>query len=659
MSNYYTKKKKRQWLTSPYMLLTFRLLTALVLLSVSRWMMYVFNMPLFQGVELPEALKLYFVGLRFDLVVLAYLNIPLILYYCFPVHNENNNALQKTIDIIYIVANSTAFMLNVIDILYFRFIGKSISTELFQFFGNSNANSGGLAIQIFTDYWYMLLIGLLFVIVLIVVARWTKLRHNDNRLTSQWYLGQIASLLIFTILTIIACRGGMQPRPVNVSTALRYTTPQNVPIILNTPFAVIKGSAAPTLNEYHFTDHPSFSPIHHLDTVNRYLLPDDSIANNVVLIILDSYGQEMSGYYNPYIRHRLTPFLDSLLGKSLTFDGMANGQRSVESLPALLSGIPSLMDAYFLTSSFRSNDIDGLGTQLKKHGYQTSFFHSGYNNTIDVASFAKRAGFDRYFGRSEYYSHTDQDIRKGNIDVPFLQYAIRIFDTTQTPFASVVFTTSTHRRARLPEHFELPPDGYSWSNIEKSIYYTDCALRRFFAEASTKEWYDNTLFVITSNHSNTEHHHPKYNNIWGMYKIPIAFFQPKSIAPEKTSELAQQTDLNVSILSALCITDTVFSFGRNVFDSLSKPFTISYLNHSYHYSDGKYLIQSDGTKTIGVYRIDTDSLLHNNLIDHIQCPDLHNLLSEHIQEYNNRMIHNILTVDNDYLNGKTEDTIHY
>ncbi len=659
MSNYYTRKKKDRWLVSPLMLLTFRLLIALLLLSVSRWMIYVFNMPFFQGLTLLEALKLYLVGLRFDLVVLAYLNIPLILYYCLPFRNANHKALQKTIDIIYILANSIAIMLNVIDILYFRFIGKSVTSELFEFFGNGNVGSGSLAVQIFFDYWYMIVIGLLYVIVLIVVTRWTKLRHGNDQLTSQWYWGQIAGLLVFAFLTIIACRGGLQARPINASTALRYTTPQNAPIILNTPFSIIKGASSSSLQEYHFTDHPSFSPIHYLDTANRCILPDDSIPDNLVLIILDSYGQEMSSYYNPCLQHRFTPFLDSLLNNSLTFDGMANGLRSVESLPALLSGIPSLMDTYFLTSPFRSNDIDGLGTQFKKHGYQTSFFHSGYSNTIDVASFAKRVGFDLYFGRAEYNTTTDREIDSGYVKVPFLQHAIRIFDTAQTPFASVIFTTSSPRRNLYAECFDLPSESQVWSRFEKSVYYTDCALRDFFVQASTKDWYDNTLFVITANHVNAEHYHPKYNNIWGMYKIPVAFFQPKRVTPKKTSEIAQQTDLNVSILSALGMTDTVFSFGRNVFDSLSTPASISYLNHCYHYSDGKYLIQSDGLKTVGVYRIDTDSLLQNNLVGHIQCRDLHDELSERLQEHNNRMIHNLLHVNKEAPNGQTEDTIHY
>ena len=155
-------------------------------------------------------------------------------------------------------------------------------------------------------------------------------------------------------------------------------------------------------------------------------------------------------------------------------------------------------------------------------------------------------------------------------------------------------------------------------------------------------WYDRTLFVITADYSNNEHFQPEYSNVWGMYSIPIAFYYPNRIKPIRSDEIAQQIDLGPSILSALEVNDTLFSFGRNLFDTLSEPSFVSYYNLTYQYCDGTYLVQSDGERPFGIFKPISDSLLNDNLIDRLQCPDVYDKLYRFLQEYNGRMIHNEL-----------------
>ena len=175
----------------------------------------------------------------------------------------------------------------------------------------------------------------------------------------------------------------------------------------------------------------------------------------------------------------------------------------------------------------------------------------------------------------------------------------------------------------------------------------------FFKTAATKAWFDHTLFVITADHANTEHYDDAFNSVWGMYAVPIAFYYPGKIAPNRTSEMAQQTDIGASILSALNVTDTIFSFGRNLFDTLQQPAWITFINQTYQFSDGHYLIQSDGQKAVGVFNLDQDKKVEHNIINHIQCPDLHLILQEQLQSYTNRMINNRLTYE------QATDSIHY
>ena len=230
--SYYSNRKKRPRLSLPVIKLVMRLLIVLVLFSLSRWLIYIFNLDFFNHLGLGESLRLFFSGMRFDLVVIGYANIPIILLFCLPFKFIYNKVVQTIGNIYYVLVNSVIILFNIIDVIYFRFIGKRMTSEFFQFFGNSDENIGPIVGQVFVDYWYMLFLAVLFILLLVVVANQTKLKKEEVVITNRWYFLQWMSLIIFAALTPIACRGGLQAKPVNMMTALKYADSHNVPIVL-------------------------------------------------------------------------------------------------------------------------------------------------------------------------------------------------------------------------------------------------------------------------------------------------------------------------------------------------------------------------------------------------------------------------------------------
>lgn len=654
------KKKKLNLLSRPAVKLLFRLVMVLLLFSLSRWLIYVFNTDFFHHLTLKQALWLYLMGMRFDMVVIATINIPVILFFCLPFKFIYNRMLQSVVSIYYVVVNSAIVLLNMLDAINFRFIGKRMTSEVFTGLHITEDVFWSMIGQFVVDYWYILVLMVLLVMVLWVVSVRTRLEPEALENDDFWPSVQWVSLLVFAILTPIAARGGLQKRPVDMTTAAQYADSQNMPILLNAPFIIAKSPTSHLLVERHYfnDDEMDFSPIHCSTQPQRFVADSLGFQPNLVFIVLESFGQEMIGYYNPDRRYQLTPFLDELLKQSLTFDGRANGRRPNEALPSLFSGLPSLMDVDFQVSPYAGNKVDGIGTVLGAHGYRTSMFHGVFNEAKIFDEYALSTGIDRYCGRAEYNNDDDFDGRLGIFDGPFMQFCLDALDTTAQPFATVVYTLSSQHPYTLPKGFVMPDESYFWSGFEKTVYYADCALRDFFAEAQTKPWFDSTLFVITADHANTEHYLSEYSNIWGMYSIPIAFYMPSVIKPYRSSEIVQQIDLNLSIIAALGINDTVFSFGRNVFDTVSTPFNITYINQTYQYSDGQYLIQSDGDRTFGVFNIRRDPDVDDNLIEHIQCDDLSRKMKEIIQQYNNRVINNQLFIDKEAWHEQAEDTLY-
>jgi phosphoglycerol transferase MdoB-like AlkP superfamily enzyme len=591
-----------------------------------------------------------FIGIRFDLSALALLNLPVVFLLLIPVRFKYNKYYLKAVFIIAMIVNSLAILLNLIDTIYFRYISKRTTFELFQFFGNKNENIDGLLIQFLTDFWYMLVMFLILWVLLFKAISFFKTGESSVFKRHNWYLLHSLFFIVGLAMSVVLFRGGLQLKPISLITAANYTSSQNIPLLINSPFSIIKTLKNKSIPDFHFYAEDSieqiYTPVHEKLRVNRFGLDSGFKNANVVILILESFGRDYIGYYNNS-QPTCTPFLDSLLGQSLTFEGFANGRRSIEALPGILSGIPSLMDIDFPSSPYVNNKIDGLGTLLLKKGYHTSFFHGGNNGTMSFDVFARSAGFMHYYGRNEYDNETDFDGKWGIFDKPFLQFAANKFATFDQPFISAIFTLSSHHPYTIPlEDKDLLK--ISENSSEASIRYTDRSLREFFITSEKMDWYQNTIFIITADHTPEHARSVYFQSSMGIFAVPVAFYIPGKNIRLATAEIAQHIDI---LSSCMALTgnadDTVFSFGRNVFDSVSEPFTINYINGVYQYSDGKFVMKHDGNHALGFYNLENDSLLQQNAIEQYKNEAIlsRKNLQAIIQQYNNRMNHNKLTAE--------------
>ena len=626
-----------------------RLSAMLLLLAFSRWLLFLFNTGNFPNLSVGEQFKLFFIGMRFDIWTLIIANLPFLVFYGIPLEFKYNKSYRQIIDILFVITNTLSITLNLIDVIYYRYIDKRMTSELFGFAQHTDDNQGGLIKQFLVDFWFMVVIFAVFLFLIILLTRKTKVKPIEIKNRGRWYLTRTLIFLALVAASIIGLRGGLQNKPMSIITAANYTKTQNIPLVLNTPFTIGRGASGEVLKPLHFYDEDEieqlYSPIHNDLTVNRFI--DKTIPGyNIIIIILESHGQEMVKFYNQRRATTITPFLDSLLEQSLVFDGMANGRQSIEALTSILSGLPSLMSKDYVESRYAANRLDGFGSILKQHGYSTAFFHGGNNGTMNFNASAISAGFDNYYGRNEYGNDDDYDGVWGISDMPFLKFTAQKVNDMEKPFAAGVFTLSSHHPFKLPKGYELPEGDYK-TDFEKTMRYTDDAMRHFFETISNYSWFDSTIFIIVGDHVNPEHRFDNYLNGYGQYQIVTAFYAPSVIKPLNTNILAQQTDIGVSLLAALGYNDTVFSFGRNVFDSLQEPCFASYLNNIYEYSDGRYMLQSDGQNITSVFDIKEDPCLTNDLYhegDDDAWDELNGKFRMHLQQYTNRMINNKLYI---------------
>ncbi len=371
-----------------------------------------------------------------------------------------------------------------------------------------------------------------------------------------------------------------------------------------------------------------------------------------MIILLESFSREHIGSLNrAYESGRyqgFTPFLDSLIPHGLYFDAYANGKTSIQGIPAALSGIPSLMNESFIQSNYASGKYTSIAGLLKPKGYTTAFFHGGTNGTMGFDAYTKLVGFDHYYGRNEYNNEKDYDGKWGIRDEEFFQYVGKTINGFQQPFAAALFTLSSHHPYYVPPKYinlfrkgKLP--------IQQSVMYADHALKEFFYSVRHMPWYNNTLFVITSDHT-SEGYYPFYKSDVGQYSIPLLFLKPGSNLKGKQTIVAQQTDIMPTVLNYLGYDKPYLAFGSDLLDTVSSQpfFSIHYITGIYGLMKDGYYLESDGAKTTSLFDLKNDLLQKKNLRGsrpEIQS-ELESFLKAYLQQYNNRLIENRLIIEN-------------
>ncbi|NPD46207.1 LTA synthase family protein [Lentimicrobium sp. S6] len=615
----------------------------LLVLVLSRVSLYVFNFQLFSGFTTSDIAWAIFVGLRFDLSVLFMLSALFIIGNTIPMPFRSAKVFQAIIKVPTLIALTLAIFLNLSDAIYYRFTLKRMTFDIFSYL-SSMETFWEVAPRFLVDFWYAFLMAIVLLVFLVFSFNGVRVKVNRNPWSIKTFILQTVIFIVSMGIVIIGIRGGFQLKPINIVDASLHAPARLSPVVLNTPFTIIKSVGQTGLElKSDFTEvelEKNYQPVQSYPPLDSVPEP----IKNVVVLILESFSSEHIGYLSH--QKSFTPFLDSLFEHSLVFSGIANGKRSIEGIPAILSALPTLSDESFLNSPYAGNQIEGLAHSLNHYNYQTAFFHGGNNGTMSFDAYASAAGFQEYYGKNEYPNPEDYDGHWGIWDEKYLQYFTEELTEFKEPFLAALFTLSSHHPYQIPaEYTGKFPKGKL--QIQQAIAYSDFALKQFFTSAKTKDWYQNTLFVITADHT-SEGAEAAYQNSLGQFSIPIAFFAPGDTLMTRRSKkkLVQQTDIYPSILHYLGMQDSIIAFGNSIFEGSSRIFAVNYFNGNLQMMDEEYLLQMEDGNPKSLYEYRKDSLLKNNVLNKRDINDLVTFEKAFQQQYNNRMIQNQIRIKN-------------
>lgn len=639
---------KRRHEANEYLVMVYRFAIVMFLYSAGRIIFYLFNAPMFPKVDFTSFLRIMRGGVMFDVSAVLYLNVIYFLLYLLPLPFKFKGWYQRMLKWIFMIFNGAGLAFNYIDIVYYPFILKRTTASMFDVAGY-DAGNYRLILRFFYDFWYIVL--MLLITLLLLSKFYSLLKPIPTFKVKSWKYGilSLLSIVVFATLSVIGMRGGYMPstRPISMNNAGKYVnSPEEMSLVHNTPFCIIRtwGKKAFEVKNYFSSE----------DELNRIYTPvrvpnvgEPMKKDNVVVIILESFSREFIGSLNTQLNNGqykgYTPFLDSLISKSLVFpNAFANGRKSIDAIPSVTASIPALVLPYVI-SERSGNRINSLASLLSKEGYETAFFHGAPNGSMGFDAFTKIAGYHRYVGKNEYGNDNGFDGVWGIWDEPFFQFFADEMNQMKEPFLTTIFSVSSHHPFKVPEQYKarFPEEHIP---LQKCIRYTDLALKEFFAKASKMPWFKNTLFVITSDHC-SESDFKEYRTSVNYYAAPLIFFKGDGSLSGKDESLAQQIDIMPSILGYLNYSKPYVAFGNNLFDQSSQRFVINYLEDTYQFMSGDHVLHFTDNKLTGIFNWKEDPFLLNSLSGSSNFKIEQNLFKAIMQQFNNRMAQDRLTID--------------
>ena len=353
-----------------YKLLIGRYLLSLLFLYLTQTAFYLLNANLFQIDSFGSFFKIFLGCTRYALSSLSVFLAPYLLLCLLPVPVKSKKIYRYAEDIFFYAGNIFMMAVNLIDTGYYRFTFKRLTADITRYLG-VGGDFKELIPQFLRDYWQIVVIFIVLLSAFIFADKFLRRRNKDEQktFTRKSFLTQSMVLIIIVPLLVIAQRGGLQTRPLNLMHASRYASTQNTALVLNTPFTLYRTFGKPTLEKKQFFSQDEANKIY-----NPHIKPQESIwadelfttplqvgKTNIVVIILESFSAEYLKTYNTN-GISYTPFLDSLAKQSIVFQGLSNGKKSIDGIPAVLSSLPLMMEESYLTSCYGENELGSIAS---------------------------------------------------------------------------------------------------------------------------------------------------------------------------------------------------------------------------------------------------------------------------------------------------------
>ena len=557
-----------------------------------------------------EVIQAFIMGVRFDIVTIGFvIAIPTIILTVFSFFGRKSRLFEQIYTIVLTVCFTITFGICAADIPFFNQFFDRFNITAFEWI--STGDSAFVFKMVWEEPTYILMmipvLGAGFVFWFFA----NRILKNSTDWESVNYVRYCICTVLLWGLVFIGMRGRLNEKsPIMVGTAYFCNNAMLNQLGLNPNFTLARSwldSKDPDNQKVSFmSDDVAIAMVqknHGIESPNDDFpiareIVSDSVSNdyNVIVVIMEgmSYNKTAHGGNS----RNLTPFLDSLMDKSLSFSNCyTTGTHTYCGIYSTFVSYPVVFRNHAL-KRIPVLQYDGIAATLQKNGYQTAYFTTHDKEFDNVAGFLSQNGVERIVSQADYPAN-EVKTTLGVPDDYMFRFSMDVFDEMAAkgkPFFAAMMTASDHGPFYIPDYFTPRSDEVRYQITE----YADWSLRRFIEIAQEKPWFDNTLFVFVADHGATLD--SDYSIPLSYFHTPLVFYMPKNVQHIENEEIASQMDIFPTVMGILGKSYINNTFGIDLLSD-ERPYVYFMGDDKYGVLDGEWLlINKPSEEQVGLYR---------------------------------------------------------
>ncbi len=518
-------------------------------------------------------LKAFWMGCRFDLSILAYVNAPITLLFllCFILRSEFIfKFIISFVKYYYSLIFPLIFFLFFVDSGFYTYFKDHYNLMIFGLFEDDTL---ALIKTMIVDYrvWFGVITFLFLSFVIIKFVLFTvKTLRNNERIVNTLYWAKSKKffvMLIITALNFIAARGSFSMFPLGLFYSqiapdqfINKLCVNPIHPLADTVYLKIKNlnnnidlKESLKYNDANILDDlkiipayknaDSLSDIYNKTTAENKLL--DKNKPNVILIVMEGFGEVPVLNNNP--KFDVLGELKEHFDKDIVFyNFLAAGFITIHAIESISLNIPQRPFVNQITQSQSAYKLfkSSMVLPYKNAGYRTSALYGGSMTWRDLEGFFKAQGFDDILGEGNIKADAKDRHSWGiNDDKLFELVRKQLFDENiKEPKFIFALTTQTHPPYKIASEYEALPleipaniakmmslkDLHN-ENLFKVYQSTNRELAKFISDIKHSKFADNTIIAVTGDHNLRELSNVTPEEYFVRYAVPFYLYIPEKL----------------------------------------------------------------------------------------------------------------------------------
>ena len=531
-----------------------------------------------------EFLYAFWIGFRFDSLIISMILLPLLLISLLPFIQFRQRLTRNIYLAILTILFSLSFLISTADLRFYDNFGSRMNYWAIEYLEYPSIFMYTSASQ--RNAWELVLLWMAASVLYLYVIRKIFIRLGEYNLSVK-ILPKIIIYLLALALLAFGIRGRIGIQALDWGTAFFSENHFIDQLALNSVYTLthsiyeeirngrtVFGEGGDRFSFYDKKD--AFRTVKEMLDINnsdsttafnltRTTQPHDSLPfrPNLVFVIMESWSADKVGALGSDLD--ITPEFDKLCNDGMLFiDFYANGVRTNRGLPAVLCSFPSLpgrsiMKRYAADYPFRS-----VADILKQYNYTSIFAYGGDIEFDNIRGFLKSVGYDKFYAEEDF--GTENDLGKWGVPdhIVLSQLADKIKDFPR-PFNLGILTLSSHDPYLIPDdRFKKYDDSIPDGDVYNSFYYSDWSIGRFIDSLKQNPVFDSTIFIFTADHC--VHQSSRYLLDPNRFRVPLLIYSP-SILGDRTGHYAKtgsQVDILPTLLDMIGLRTKYIGWGRDL-----------------------------------------------------------------------------------------------